>query len=68
VVRDEALRLVDQLRQLPHRTIALHELSQQTPANWMRDKTHEARRFTAAGGNRGLHESEPTDAADNPSN
>ena len=41
VVRDQALRLADQLRQLPHRPIALGQRLQQPPAHGMRHEPHE---------------------------
>jgi hypothetical protein len=43
VVRHQALRLVNELRQLPHGPIALDQGVQQAPPQWMRDKLHEPR-------------------------
>ena len=47
VVRHQALRLVEQLHQLPDRTIAVHQLPQQPPPNRVRDKLQEPRRTHA---------------------
>ncbi len=46
VVRHQVLRFVDQPRQLPHRPIALDELSQQPPPHRVREEPHETRRIT----------------------
>src|SRR5215216_5455910 len=43
VVRHQALRLVEQLDQLPDRTIAVHQLPQQPPPNGVGDKLQEPR-------------------------
>ena len=43
VVRHEALRLVDQRGQLPHRSIAAGELAEEPPADRMADETQEQR-------------------------
>ena len=47
MVRHQALRLVDQHHQLPHRPIALHQFSQQSPPHRVRGQTHERRRAAA---------------------
>jgi hypothetical protein len=47
VVRHQALRLVEQLHQLPDRTIAVHQLPQQPPPNGVRDELQEPRRIHA---------------------
>ena len=49
VVRHQALRLVDQLHQLPDGPIALHQLSQQPPPQRVRRQTHERRRVASSG-------------------
>ena len=49
VVRHQALRLVDQRRQLPDGAIALHQFSQQSPPHRVRRQTHERRRFIDSG-------------------
>ena len=49
VVRHQALRLVDQHRQLPDGPIALHQLSQQPPPQRMRRQPHERRRVADRG-------------------
>ena len=41
VVRHQALRLVDQRHELPHRPIALHELAQQPPPQRVRGQPYE---------------------------
>ena len=45
VVRDQALRFVDQRRQLRHGPIAAHELLQQPPPHRVRRQAHERRRL-----------------------
>ena len=44
VIRDQALWLVDEHRQLPHGSITLHELSQQPPPHRVRRQPYEQRR------------------------
>ena len=41
VIRDETLRLVDEFRQLRHRSVAPDQLAQQSPANGVRGQSHE---------------------------
>ena len=43
VIRDQALRFVDQRRQLRHRPITAHQFVQQTPSNRVRRQAHERR-------------------------
>src|SRR5215208_2294235 len=48
VVRHQALGLVEQLDQLPDRTIAVHQLPQQPPPNGVGDKLQDPRRIRAS--------------------
>jgi hypothetical protein len=58
MIGDQALRLVDQLGQLPHGSIALSELLQEPPPHRMSDQSDERRRVAGFLGDRddtGLH-------------
>jgi hypothetical protein len=59
VVRDQALRFADQLRQFPHGPVALDQLLQEPPPNPMADQSDEARRITTGSPvtreHRGMH-------------
>src|SRR5262245_44600678 len=52
VVRHEVLRLADELRQLAHRAVALHELAQESPAQGMSREPHEIGRLADPDGGR----------------
>jgi hypothetical protein len=42
VVRHQALRLAEEVRQFTNRAVAVHELAQQTPPQGIRQKSHES--------------------------
>ena len=70
VVRHEALRLSEQLRQLPNRAITVHELPQEPPSKRVPRKLQEPRGIDRPGVERDRlrHSTEPTQTSDNQSN
>ena len=42
VVGHQALPLAEELRQLPNRAVAVHELAEQAPPQWIRQQPHES--------------------------
>jgi hypothetical protein len=64
MVRDQALPLAEELRQLPHGPITRHQLLQQPPPNRMRNQLQEGRRIARTGrrAQRRFHNDERTPA------